>query len=672
MLAVDTETTGIDPWHGTRPFLVTICDEESSIDWWEWDVDPLTRKPRVPKKDIKEINKKLKGQELVFQNPKFDIRMLETIGVDNTSEGWDWSKIYDTITACHLINSSRPKDLTYSCLYYLGLDVKPYNDKNKKIVEECRRYCRTNLPKWRIAHRDLPEMPSAKETVWKNDLWLPRALAKELGYEEDHEWFTCVADYANVDSESTLLVFYELVKIIEEKGLEKLYEQRLKILPIIYEMETNGVTVNDKELQRLLTEFREESERSGNICTNIAKSFSFKLDLPKSGNNKSLTEFVFDVLELEPISHSKKTGVPSLDKATLEHLESTVPPRSKAGRFITNLKGKRKRDTAIGYMESYSGFMLPLVSQKDWYVMHPSLNPTGTATLRCSSKNPNEQNISKQQGFNLRQAFGPAPGREWWALDYNNLELRIPAYECQEPAMLALFEDPTAAPFYGSYHMLIASILYGTKKRNEWTRCLEKAGEEGAAELFQKKYKSTLYQYTKNGNFADMYGAIDTGDGNGTADRAYQYPGAQSIVAKRLSKKASLNAYWINFAKDHGYVTTLPDKTVDPDNGYPLYCKKNNWGQISPTIPLNYHVQGTACWIMMQAMIKVREFLKPGEFMAMQVHDELVFDLPLRKNKGNLPRVRKFKKLMESCGEDVGVPLTVGIDHHPNNWGTPA
>jgi len=80
MIAVDTETTGLDIHHGCRPFFVTACDEKGNLTWWEWDVDPLTRRPKVPNKDRREIQKMLSKNVLVFQNPKFDVGALSSIG----------------------------------------------------------------------------------------------------------------------------------------------------------------------------------------------------------------------------------------------------------------------------------------------------------------------------------------------------------------------------------------------------------------------------------------------------------------------------------------------------------------------------------------------------------------------------------------------------------------
>jgi len=670
MISLDCETTGLDPWHGSEPFLVTICNEKNEISYWEWDVDPLTRKVQVPQEDVREIERTIHGQEIVLQNSKFDVRMLETLDI-----GWDWSLTHDTLVSSHLLNSSRPKDLTSSVLFYLDIDLQSYEEKLKKIVSVARRIAKKHFPSWHISEKGLSDMPSTKEKTWKSDLWLPRAIVKGLEKVEgvapqlleeirnDRDWATVTRDYANSDSESTLLLFQEQSRLLEERGHWNIYLWKLKGLQIAYEMEDIGVTLHGSRLDELEKVFRQDSIRAGRVCTGIAKGIGYDLDLPKSGNNGSLTRFVFDHLKLDVLKVSEKTDKPSMDKEVIEQYKTILPPRSKGGRFINSLSAKRSRDTALSYMESYRRFMLPLSRVEHWFTLHPSLNVVGTRTLRWSSKNPNEQNISKLKGFNLRYAFGPAPGREWWSLDYNNLELRIPAYECQEPAMLELFENPSNPPYFGSYHLLVFDILYPD--------LFEKYGAE-----VRDRYKSTLYQYTKNGNFAELYGAVDITDlgiGDlGTADRAFHYPGAQSMVANRLRKKSELNRQWIAYARKHGYVETTPDKTVDANCGYPLYCPKNKYGQVRETIPLNYHVQGTACWVIQSAMVKVQKYLSflPGYYMIMQIHDELVLDFPYRSAKGNLPKVNKVRLLMESCGNDIDVPLTCGIDYHPDNWGT--
>lgn len=315
------------------------------------------------------------------------------------------------------------------------------------------------------------------------------------------------------------------------------------------------------------------------------------------------------------------------------------------------------RDNQKKILEAYLG---------DWYTLYPSLNPTGTGTLRFSSQCPNEQNISKktdENGRNLRYCFGPMPGREWWSLDAKNIELRIPAYEAGEDAMIELFERPDDPPYYGSNHLFFFDILHP-----------EKFAQHGAK--VKKVYADTWYQWTKNGDFAVQYGAVAE---SGTADRAYHMVGAQAKIEGRLTNIKRLSRQMIDHANQYGYVNTMPDRTVNPDRGYPLLCTRNRWGGVLETVPLSYHVQGTAMWVMCRMMVKVSEFLaelsrkrKQRYSIIIQVHDEIVLDFPRKNDKGNLPIVMEVKRLMDSVGYDLipSVPLPVGIEYHTDNWAT--
>jgi DNA polymerase I-like protein with 3'-5' exonuclease and polymerase domains len=287
-------------------------------------------------------------------------------------------------------------------------------------------------------------------------------------------------------------------------------------------------------------------------------------------------------------------------------------------------------------------------------VVYPSYLPTGTDTLRFSSQNPNAQQVSKQEETNTRYCFGPAPGREWWAIDFSNLELRIPAYEANEEEMVKLFEHPDEPPYYGSYHMLVFDTLHPDKFRQHGMKCKD-------------VFADTWYQWTKNGNFAVQYGAVEH---SGTADKAYHVSGAQKRIMSRFTRIKQLSQRWINFANKHGYIETMPDKTVDPDMGYPLYCTRTERNRVLETVPLSYHVQGTAMWLTSKAMVRCQEFLnglteieRPA--MIAQVHDEILFDFP--KGHGKF-YIKHLAKLMEQGGDDIGVPLGTTIHYHPVSW----
>ena len=660
-IGFDTETTGLDLNHGCKPFLLTFCTEDQENEWVEWDVDPLTREPQVVEEDLEGLIEKQKQYHFVLHNPKFDVRAVSSI--DSELE-WNWDKTWDILVAAHLVASNQPKDLTTLSLIHLGYNVKPFEDEIQNACNEARRMARSQFPEWKIAREGMKELPSAKGKLWKNDMWLPRALAQELNYPDDHPWWTVCSDYANMDSSATIALFLFFREKLKELGLWELYNERRKVLPILHDMEQKGITLSKRRLHELQNLYAEDFEHTSSTCISIAEKYDHELKLPRgAGNTKSLMEFCFEQEYLDlPIVSVTAKGNPSLDKAAKAELLLQAEPGSDSHTFLKHLGVRSKRGTSISYMQSYQKFMVRAGKNKDLYKLHSSLNPTGTDTLRMSSQNPNQQQISKQYdewGHNLRYIFGPPKGKLWVSIDYDNLELRIPAFECGEPAMLELFENPDVGPFYGSYHMLIASIL--------WPKEWKEVGKDG--EEFKSKYKDTKYQWTKNGNFAELYGAVDTGDGKGTADIAFHQAGAQEKIAKRLTKKNKLNKDWIEYAEEHGFVTTLPDSEVDPDQGYPLWCSRTKWGEVKPTIPLNYHVQGTACWIMMRAMIKVQDYIQDTDArIVMNIHDELVIEFD-RSTKWK-PRVKKIKSIMASVGDCLipKVTLTCGADVHYTSW----
>lgn len=736
MIAFDTETNGVDFHHGSRPFFVSTCDDQNRLRWWEWDVDPITRKPKIPAGDISEIRDYLDSQDrIVLHNAKFDITAMAMVGLG----GWRWAATEDTLIAAHLLASNQPKNLTAMAVQYLSADISPLESALETDVKAARRYCNSHYPSWRVARAGLPEMPSCKpsstraeDRAWAADYWLPRAVATAEGWSvpadncehqwtpdavcrkcKGHRWHIVLREYANCDSWTTINVWHQVEAEIERRKLGKIYQERRKLLRAVWTTENNGITITESRLSALEKKYTAESNRYGAVCTGIAAKRGHTLVLPKAGRNKSLDTCVFDVLKLEKVYSSKtKSDGPCLDsKIAIPHYLATLPTGSDEREFIQSLSRKRTLDTQRVFMQGYRRFWIPSDTAhntlfldpaiREWYKLYPSLNPVGTDTLRFGSFNPNSQNISKRGidsecdrcagdgcracngtghvSYNLRYGFGPGPGREWWSLDAKNIELRIPAYESGEEELIALFEKSNEPPFYGSNHMLVFSILWP----NLWEDAVKKVGYEKAADYCKREYKDTQYQWAKNGNFAVQYGAVDRPDGLGTADRAYHLPGAQARISHRFAKQEALNQHWISFANKHGYVETVPDTSVDPGRGYPLLCSRTDRGNVKPTVPLNYHVQGTAMWWMCRAMVRCQGVLdiwnaklpKAEYLMVMQVHDELVFDFPKRRIRrpdgkivyGNLALAREIQAAMELGGKYIGVPTPVSVEYHAEN-----
>lgn len=720
--SLDTETTGLDVRHGARPFFVTMCDSEGEVTFWQWRVDPLDR-TIIPEtddydlfEDLKEIQKAvLELDVLAAQNWKFDFGMMSALFGDyGLAFEVNWDAVHDLLFSAHLLHSNKPKDLTTQAMMYLEVDITPYEQAIDRACKEARRYCRSKHKDWSIAKAGRPDMPSAKEKCGKFDMWLPGEVAIRDGLDEDHEWRTSLPEYGNADSAVTLPIHEVHVAQIKARGLEKIYEVRRKLPRIVTGMERRGITVSRKRLNELKTTFAEEAASAERKCIKLAGSGPcLKCDgganppsrgvcsacegtgttvtlaggLPKAGTSLALRQAIFGNLGIKPSkaqNRKKKTDTPSIDKFAMEEWLATLPPRSKQLSFISNLRDYRKRVTSLSYMEGYGRFGRPVPrtwmptgvwnkkGEQLWILLHPGLNATGSDTLRWSSQNPNEQNISKQEGFNLRYAFGPLPGREWWSKDAKNIELRIPAYKSGEQSLIELFERPDDPPYYGSNHLLNFHTVY----EDLWNKELKTVGFEKVGPHCKKKYAASWYQWCKNGGFCKQYGGQEA-----LTDATFKRKGAYRLIESRFANLSGLNQHCIDYANEYGYIETVPDTTVDPDHGYPLWCTRTEYGGILPTVPFNYYTQGSAMWWTMMAMIRVQAYLdelnssippkeldRYGYFLVMQVHDECVFDFPYVKDMGNLPIAQEVARLMSIGGEGLGVPTPVGIEYHENNW----
>ena len=205
VIALDTETTGLDLKHGAMPFFVSVCSSEGKQLWWEWNVNPINRVPKIPAKDVREIQEVIDDAVTIYiHNSKFDIPVLKSIGI-RWSRG-HWSKVRDTTVSSHLIKSNNPHNLEDNALIYLGMNVAPYERAIKEACDKARRICRSRHKKWMIARKGLECMPSAKEEVWKFDMWLPRAIAEREKYDKRHSWWTVLQKYGNQDTISCVLL----------------------------------------------------------------------------------------------------------------------------------------------------------------------------------------------------------------------------------------------------------------------------------------------------------------------------------------------------------------------------------------------------------------------------------------------------------------------------------
>lgn len=633
----DTETTGPDVHHGSKPFMVTSCSQEAEIRMWEWDVNPMTREPIIPDKELRSLRKHISSSYHVFHNTKFDVKMLAAVGAP--VELGD--RFHDTLVASHLISSNGShglKDLAMLFLEITDDDQQELREATIKSRVYGRRYG------WRTAKAKDPHWPAIKklsksksgdgDAWWVMDTWMPRAVAKHEEFPEDHPWWTVCAKYGKQDAERTIALHLIFQEILADRKLEWLYNERRKCLDALNKMETTGVSCNRRSLTKTHKEFKTKADDAEAKCFALA---DHKID--NLGSTQQLQNVLFGNFEL---TGRKKTkgGAWSTAREALEELRLELDDAEKPAQFIDALQETRGFAKAADYLESYSLFGIP-VPPFHWYLF-PSFNLTGTDTTRLSGNYPNMQNVSKQKGKNVRKCFGPRPKRMWFSIDYSNIEMRIFAYESGDKNLIKAFEEG------GSVHLIFAKALHPTL----FDECLRKG------KSFKDEYESTWYQWVKNGNFALIYGA-----GVRKANLTYRVPGAYDLIRRRLPLIDKLMKSKNHEAKQTGKVITR--------GGYPLNVPGDR-----PHVAVNYFVQGTAGVIMVLAINRVYAYLNsvnakildPSKHfhMIMTIHDELVFDFPDTKQANTV--IFEVAKIMASCGQYINIPTPVDVERHPKNW----
>ena len=720
IIALDSETTGLDLVHGAKPFLITWCEVDQNPCYVEWDVDPLTRQPLPDPDELACVTELIDAAELIyFHNAKFDARALATIGIE-----LPWSKVRDTLTASHLLASNHPHDLTWCCVEYLGKDIEPLELNVKRVTQECRTIVKRDFPSWRIADDGLPEMPSVsisskrdEDKPWKNDMWLGRALANELGEGAalyDPDWLDACSKYACGDSEHTLYLGLELERLLQERGLWKIYEHRIQLMRADCEMESYGLTARGDYTAATIDEYERYIAEARTTLVAIAKEFNHDLQLAEGAAlNDNMRDFFYGAVHQScprckyfkrikhwnneqpnetvcpkcaakkrkptqvplvtwrqnnlrlPVIISPKTHNATLDKDTMQEYIQTLD-EGPALDFVEILADERMYETALGYMHQYRRYWVPVKEMPGYYRIHCSINPCGTDHLRQSSNSPNMQNVSgESKELSNRACFGPLPSREWWRMDYRSIERRIPPYECGEPKMVEVFDRPDDPPYWGNLYYLTASVLYP----DEFWPCSQYPPDH--PEGFKKKHPR-LYKQAKFFDLAKQYGA-----GRAKGDLLSRVHNSYDMVDNEFPLLAKLQAKYLRDAERIGYVETLPSRAIDPTRGYPILASRTEDGRVLSTTPFNYHTSGTACECKNVALIRCAEQCRVWRadgfdaFVALEVHDELLFDFPRGTTpQENLPRALVLKGLMEQSGEDLipRIPTPVSVSYHLESW----
>tara|TARA_E500000318_G_C3567988_1_gene216556 strand:+ start:3814 stop:5898 length:2085 start_codon:yes stop_codon:yes gene_type:complete len=678
-IALDTETTGANFLGGVdTPFVLYGCDFDGHKIKWEWEYDPAKRKA-IPNKAIaKDIVEYVDSYDhLVFHNAKFDLRALETMGVE-----LDWrGRVEDTMIMSHVLNNIGSHGLKDLAKFHLLRK----NDEQvvlKEAVKKARSIARRDFPEWKLG----AENKGGKDgdtTLLAVDYWILKAIAKEMKYPKSHPWWTLCDKYGFGDVIRTIELFYTFSHGIKVEELGKPYQREIELLESsLYDMEGQGINVIPSNLKKSLKDYKAIREgleekllaispvnwKSGKelplllfgepkkiedengvevVAVKVGNKIQPSTELGKNQNFKPL--FVpssrKDSFNIPPIKLTKSRLNYSTDKYVLkELLDAKLPPKPK--RYLNTLMDWKDVEKAIQQLETIEDHL-----RHDFRV-HTNYKQTGTKTTRVSASNPNTQQISKGKEFEnedgekatkykIREVFGPTKGRVWYAIDYSQLQLRIFAYIANERGFIESLEAGYDA------HAYVASRIY------------EKAIDSITAHE---------RRIAKNVNFGFIFGASpakieETAGVNGLWDTVMKlFPSAHAFM-KQTKREV----------REKGYVTT--------PFGYRLWLPYGSYGKRAEHAGVNYKVQGCEGDIVKNAMIKVSKYLRSKQLkvdmgsepkdvkMIFQVHDELVFDFPKEIKKGSHRKaLRKITQLMEEAGTEMGMKTPVDIDVHTRNW----
>ena len=428
-------------------------------------------------------------------------------------------------------------------------------------------------------------------------------------------------DYAAEDAEVTWRLYEFIDEQLKDEQLRRLFEEvEMPLVEVLAEMEYEGVALDVGWLKKLGTMLGGRTEE---LIKRVHKEAGceFNVDSPKQ-----LAEVLFDQMGIESVKQTTggKTGVVSrsTDQDVLETLrwEHPIAEAMLEYRQLSKLKNT--------YVDK-----LPEMICGHTGRVHGSFNQTVTATGRLSSSDPNLQNIPirSELGQEIRKAFVPGDkGGVLVAADYSQIELRLLAHFSQDKELLKAFESGE------DIHRFVAAQVYGV----------------GVDEVDDEQRRNA-----KAVNFGIIYGqtayglsrgiGVSVGEAQEFIDGYFQrYPEIKKFMDKVLAQ-----------ARNDGYVQTiLGRRRVIAD----LSSRNFNRRRLGERMAINTVVQGSAADMIKLAMINLQGRIRKEKLemkMIMQVHDELVFEMPKARAKeyGEIIRDEMVGAL------EVEAPITVDV-----------
>jgi DNA polymerase-1 len=427
-------------------------------------------------------------------------------------------------------------------------------------------------------------------------------------------------EYAAEDADITLRLWQRLKPRMGVEGVARVYEMVDRpLVATIARMEQRGIKVDCDYLAKL----------SGTFATEIAKLEEQVFEAAEGpftiGSPQQLGLVLFERLGLKG-GRKGKNGQYSTDVTELERLAGEGIP---VARLILEWRQLSKLKST--YTDALQSQINP-----DSGRVHTSFSLSGAQTGRLSSTEPNLQNIPirTEIGRQIRNAFVAAPGHVLMSADYSQIELRLAAHMADVPQLKDAFARKE------DIHNMTAEELFGSVDRETRNKA-------------------------KTINFAILYGISSWGlagrlgvsreEGKSIIDRYFQrFPGIQNYINETTAS-----------VREHGFTTTLFGRKTHFPN---IRSPQQNLRQGSERAAINAPVQGTSADLIKRAMNRMDAALDsaglPQVRMLLQVHDELVFEVPLRQEQAAADVVRSVMERAAEPALTLDVPLDVDV-----GWG---
>ncbi len=432
--------------------------------------------------------------------------------------------------------------------------------------------------------------------------------------------------YAAEDADVTLRLWRVLKPRLAAEGMASVYETLERpMVPVLAQMERRGISIDRGMLSRLSGEF---AQAAGALEAEIHQIAGQPFNI---GSPKQLGDILFGVMGM-PGAAKTATGAWATGASILEDLAEQgyeLPQRILEWRQLTKLRST--------YTDALPAYQHPETER-----VHTSYALAATTTGRLSSSEPNLQNIPvrTEAGRKIRKAFIAPPGSKLVSADYSQIELRLLAEIADIPALRQAFRDGL------DIHALTASEMFGVPV-------------EGMPAEVRRRAKAI--------NFGIIYGISAFGLANQLGIGREE---AGAYIKRYFERFPGIRDYMEEtkrICRDKGYVTTLFGRRCH----YPEIASKNaSVRAFNERAAINARLQGSAADIIRRAMIRVAPALDASGLnarMLLQVHDELIFEVPEDEVAVTLPLVTAIMERAPEPAVALSVPLKVDA-RAADNW----